>query len=173
MNRIPVCHFRTKIGELLLGECEDKICLLGFRYRKMRSAVDKRIKQGLQAQYVVAETPLLQDLKSEISAYLAAEITEFSLPILTVGTDFQKRVWQVLLQIPYVAVITYADLAEKVENKTAIRAVATANGVNAMSLIVPCHRVMGSDGELRGYAGGLMVKQRLLNMESHLSMLDH
>ncbi len=172
MNKISICYYRTKIGELLLGEYQNKICLLDFRHRKMRSTVDKRIQQGLQAEYTVEETPLLQGLKSEINAYLAAEIRKFSLPIFTVGTEFQKRVWQVLLQIPYGKVITYADLAEKVENQTAVRAVATANGANAMSLIIPCHRVIGSDGELRGYAGGLKVKQRLLNLESRQAVLD-
>ena len=82
------------------------------------------------------------------------------------GTDFQKTVWQSLLQIPYGKTMTYLDLSRNMGNEKAIRAIASANGANAISIIIPCHRIIGSNGELVGYAGGLPTKKRLLQLES-------
>ncbi|MGB2272160.1 MAG: methylated-DNA--[protein]-cysteine S-methyltransferase, partial [Pseudomonadales bacterium] len=84
------------------------------------------------------------------------------------GTDFQKNVWQALIDVPFGNTSTYLKLAETINNKTAIRAVANANGANALSIIIPCHRIIGSNGKMVGYAGGLQAKQKLLSLENDM-----
>jgi len=165
LNQIDIQYYKTKIGELILGSFNNKICLLDYRYRKMRSIVDKRIKKGLNAEFIEKENDLLIDLKMQIDEYLNGERKEFEIQILTVGTDFQKSVWNGLLEIKYGQTASYLDLAKKINNGKAVRAVAGANGANAISLIIPCHRIIGNKGELIGYGGGLPVKKKLLELE--------
>ncbi len=93
---------------------------------------------------------------------------EFDIPFITVGSDFQKSVWDALLKVPYGTTSTYLQLAKDINNKKAVRAVANANGANSMSIIIPCHRIIGSNGELTGYGGGLPLKKRLLELEQNL-----
>ncbi|MFE7130493.1 methylated-DNA--[protein]-cysteine S-methyltransferase [Streptomyces sp. NPDC057638] len=103
----------------------------------------------------------------QLDAYFARELTTFDLPLdLSAGTDFQRRVWERLLAIPYGETRSYGELAHELGNPQASRAVGLANGKNPVSIIVPCHRVIGSTGSLTGYGGGLTRKQRLLSFES-------
>ncbi|MFI0986633.1 methylated-DNA--[protein]-cysteine S-methyltransferase [Streptomyces exfoliatus] len=102
----------------------------------------------------------------QLDAYFSGELTEFDLPLHLVGTPFQVRVWERLLRIPYGETRTYGELAEELGNPAASRAVGLANGKNPVSIIVPCHRVIGAGGGLTGYGGGLDRKQRLLAFES-------
>ncbi|MFF3842968.1 methylated-DNA--[protein]-cysteine S-methyltransferase [Streptomyces sp. NPDC001930] len=102
----------------------------------------------------------------QLDAYFAGELTEFDLPLNLIGTPFQMRVWEGLLRIPYGETRTYGELAEELGNPSASRAVGLANGKNPVSIIVPCHRVIGAGGGLTGYGGGLDRKQRLLAFES-------
>ena len=101
----------------------------------------------------------------ELSEYFAGKRKEFDLPLLFVGTDFQKKVWEGLCKIPYGETVSYGAQAERLGCPKAVRAVATANGANAIAVFVPCHRVVGSDGSMTGYAGGLDVKRFLLSLE--------
>ena len=101
----------------------------------------------------------------QLAAYFAGELTDFDLPLAPGGTDFQRRVWAALQTIPYGETWTYGQLAEKIGNAAAIRAVGLANGRNPISLVIPCHRVIGSDGSLTGYGGGLERKRFLLDLE--------
>ncbi|WP_067140482.1 methylated-DNA--[protein]-cysteine S-methyltransferase [Oceanivirga salmonicida] len=165
MNEINVFYYKTKIGELIIGSYENKLCLLDFRWRRMRTTVDNRIKKELQAEFVEKETKLIIKTKKQIDEYLEGKRKKFNIPLLTVGTDFQKQVWTELINIPYGQTVSYLDLANKINNPKAVRAVAGANGANAISVIIPCHRVINSNGELGGYGGGLAVKKRLLKIE--------
>ncbi len=165
MGNINVQYYKTKIGELILGSFEGELCLLDFKYRRMRTTVDKRIKQGLNAEFIEGDDELLETTRQELDEYLAGKRKAFDIPLLTVGTDFQKSVWNALMKVPYGATSTYAELAEAIGNKQAVRAVAAANGANAIGIIIPCHRIIGSGGELVGYGGGLPVKKRLLKLE--------
>lgn len=158
-------YFHTPYGELVLGESGGELCLCDWKYRKMRDQVDNRIQTGLQAEFKLEETELLNEAKSQLNEYFAKERTSFDLPLLFVGSDFQKSVWEKLLTIPYGKTTSYLELSRILGDEKAIRAVATANGANAISIIVPCHRVIGSDGSLTGYAGGLNAKQKLLQLE--------
>lgn len=159
---------KTLYGELIIGSFEGRICLCDWYYRKMRKTIDKRIILRLDASYKEGSSDIIEETKIQLSQYFAGERKEFNIPLLLVGSDFQKSVWDALLQIPYGSTDTYMGLSKKLENKKAIRAVAGANGANAISIIVPCHRIIGSDGRMVGYAGGLSVKKKLLILEGAL-----
>ncbi|MEO9531395.1 MAG: methylated-DNA--[protein]-cysteine S-methyltransferase [Crocinitomicaceae bacterium] len=108
-------------------------------------------------------------LKAELSAYFEGKLKNFSVPIKPKGTEFQEKIWQLLCEIPIGEKRSYTELSESFGDKKAIRAVATANGANPITILIPCHRVIGSDGNLRGYAWGLDKKRKLLELESQHS----
>jgi len=109
--------------------------------------------------------PVLLEAAGQLRAYFAGSLREFSLPLEVGGTDFQLRVWRKLRDIPYGETWSYRDLAVALGNPTAVRAVGAANGANPLPIIMPCHRVIGSNGKLVGYGGGLTLKKRLLEIE--------
>ena len=163
---IHIQYYKTRaLGELILGSYHEQLCLLDFRYRKMRQTVDKRLQRYLGAEFVEQDNTVLTATRQQLDAYLAGERTAFDLPLLFAGTDFQKAVWNALLEIPYGSTASYLSLAQHLNKEKAVRAVASANGANAIAVIVPCHRIIGSHGELVGYGGGLPIKQRLLQLE--------
>lgn len=165
MGMIHIQYRQSRVGELILGVFDGRLCLLDFRYRKMRERVDKRIKLGLNADYVEHGDPILDLTSQQLDEYFAGDRKEFDLPLLMVGSDFQKRVWSALIEVPYGKTTSYLELSKSINAEKAVRAVAAANGANAMSMVIPCHRVIGSDGELIGYGGGLAAKKRLLQLE--------
>ncbi|WP_461536819.1 methylated-DNA--[protein]-cysteine S-methyltransferase [Spongorhabdus nitratireducens] len=169
MNQINIQYYKTGLAEFILGSYEGKLCLLDFRYRKMRETVDNRLQNGLGAHFVEQDDAVLQQTRKQIDEYLQGQRKSFDLPLLTVGTDFQKSVWEALINIPYGETASYLDLARDINNEKAVRAVAAANGANAIALIIPCHRIIGSNGQLTGYGGGLPVKQKLLSIEKQLA----
>lgn len=109
--------------------------------------------------------PVLREAERQIGAYFAGELRVFNLPLAFAGTEFQESVWRALLTIPFGETRSYAALARQIGRPTAFRAVGAANGRNPISIIVPCHRVVGTDGGLTGFAGGLDAKERLLDFE--------
>jgi len=165
LKKINIQYFKSSLGELVLGSFEDQLCLCDWRYRKMRSAIDQRITSGLTAEYIEKETAVITQAQNQLTEYLEGQRKKFDIPLLIIGTEFQKSVWNELLKIPFGKTETYLGLSKKLKNETAIRAVASANGANAISIIVPCHRIIGSDGALVGYAGGLAAKKKLLQLE--------
>ena len=167
INQINIQYFKTKIGELITGSFDGKLCLLDFRYRKMRTTVDNRIKNRLKAEYVEKDDEILKKTRKQLDEYLNGDRREFNIPLLMVGTDFQKKVWNALMNVPHGFTSTYLQLAKNINNEKAVRAVANANGANSIGLIIPCHRIIGSNGELVGYGGGLPVKKRLLKLEQN------
>jgi methylated-DNA-[protein]-cysteine S-methyltransferase len=110
--------------------------------------------------------PVLMDAKIQLKDYFAGKRTRFDLPLDMQGTDFQKKVWTQLLKIPFGETRSYGELAKKIGNTNASRAVGAANGKNPLSIVVPCHRVIGASGKLTGFAGGLEAKAHLLGMEA-------
>ncbi len=168
MNKIKIQYFKTPFGELILGSFKDKLCLADWRYRKMRASIDKRIQKGLKVKYFEEDSSIIKQTILQFNEYFEEKSKVFNIPILLVGTDFQKKVWEALIRIPYGKTDSYLGLSKKLENEKAVRAVATANGANAISIIVPCHRIIGSNGNLVGYAGGLNTKKKLLNLEGYL-----
>jgi methylated-DNA-[protein]-cysteine S-methyltransferase len=109
--------------------------------------------------------PVLVETERQLRAYFAGKLRRFSLPLDFQGTAFQQSVWQALLTIPFGATRSYAEIARQIGRPKAVRAVGAANGRNPISIVAPCHRVIGSDGALTGYAGGLAAKQHLLGLE--------
>ena len=165
-NKISIQYLKTNYGELILGSFDDKLCLCDWRYRKMRSTIDLRIQKGLNTSYLEQSTSVIIDTISQLESYFAGHLKQFEIPIKLIGSDFQKSVWDELLKIPFGQTETYLGLSKKMGKPNAIHAVASANGANAISIIVPCHRIIGSSGELIGYAGGLSAKKKLLLHES-------
>lgn len=165
MNVIYTSSYQSPVGELLIGALDDQLVLCDWRYRKMRSSIDQRIIKATDAEYKDEHHPLIEETVRQLSSYFACELKQFDLPLNPIGTDFQKQVWQELLRISYGDTISYAQLSDRMNHKEAIRAIASANGANAISIIIPCHRVIGSNGDLVGYAGGLPAKKRLLKLE--------
>ncbi|MBD77753.1 MAG: cysteine methyltransferase [Crocinitomicaceae bacterium] len=164
-HKITIEYFKTPFGELILGAFQDQLCLCDWRYRKKRDAIDHRIKSALGTEYEIGASPILEKTKLQLTEYFNGERAEFDVPLLLVGSDFQKLVWNALLKIPFGKTQTYLELSRTLGNEKAIRAVASANGANAISVIVPCHRIVGSDGSLTGYAGGVATKKKLLQLE--------
>ncbi len=166
MIPVKIRYHKTPAGELILGSYEEKLCLCDWHYRKGRETVDARIRNFLSSEYVEESSPVIQEAINQLDEYFKKERKEFDLPLLLCGTDFQQSVWKELMQIPFGKTETYLALAKRMGNEKAIRAIASANGANAISIVVPCHRIIGSDGELVGYAGGLKAKKQLLELES-------
>lgn len=172
MNKIIIEYFKTPAGELILGAYHERLCLCDWRYRKMRAIIDKRIWEGLEASYEDGESIITQNAKRQLEEYFSGDRIYFDVPLLMVGTSFQKTVWNELMKIPFGKTESYLGLSRKIGNEKAIRSVAAANGANAISIIVPCHRIIGSDGKLTGYGGGLQAKRKLLQLEMHRQSSD-
>lgn len=116
--------------------------------------------------------PLLKEAAQQLRAYFAAELHTFDLPLTPAGTAFQQEVWSALQTIPYGETRTYSQIARVIASPKAIRAVGAANGQNPIPIVIPCHRVIGSNGKLTGFGGGLPMKRRLLDLESAQSTLQ-
>ncbi|HBH48559.1 MAG TPA: cysteine methyltransferase [Bacteroidales bacterium] len=170
MNTLHTSFYKTPYGELILGEYDRHLCLCDWRYRKMRTSIDEHISKELDVEFVDKETTVLLEAKNQLSEYFFRGRKVFNLPLLFVGSTFRKKVWNALKKVPYGNTITYLELSKRLGNENAIRAIASANGANAIAIIVPCHRVIGSDGKLVGYAGGLEAKKKLLQLEGAMSV---
>lgn len=164
-NVVEIQYYSTIVGELILGSYEQKLCLLDYVNRKNRETIDKRIQKYSNAVYVIRTNAVLEKTKKQITEFLNNERRHFNIPFVMMGTEFQQTVWKALLEVPYGNSTSYLQLAKNINNEKAVRAVASANGANAMSLLIPCHRVIGNDGSLVGYAGGLAAKKHLLSLE--------
>lgn len=143
--------YDTELGKVYIAEDCGKIVGLNFRWIE---APEK-------------ETELIKKTYQELLEYFAGKRKTFDIPLKQNGTDFQMRVWEALRQIPYGKTVTYRDIAKKVGNEKASRAVGMANHNNSICIIVPCHRVIGKNGDLTGYAEGLNVKEKLLELEAN------
>ena len=168
MKQINVQYYKTKYAQFILGSFENKLCLLDFRYRKMRTTVDNRLKKHFNAIFIEKDDDILRQTRKELDEYFNMERKKFTIPLITAGSDFQNDVWNALLNIPYGSTASYLDIAKNINNEKAVRAVANANGANSIGIIIPCHRIIGSNGELTGYGGGLPIKKRLLKLEQNL-----
>ena len=144
--------YDTEIGRIKISEKDEKIIGLVFSDYKKEDEIEK-------------ETELIKKAYTQLEEYLSGKRTEFDIEIEMIGTEFQKKVWKELLNIPYGETRSYKDIAIAIGNEKACRAVGNANNKNPIAIIVPCHRVVGSDGSMTGYAGGLNIKEKLLKIE--------
>ncbi len=165
-NTIQLQRYKSPCGDLLLGSYDGTICLCDWVDIPHHEGVLRRLQNHLHAPFEEQSSALIRETALQLDAYFAGERKHFDLPLLPLGTDFQQLVWQELLNIPYAETISYAELARRIGRPTAVRAVANANRLNALSILIPCHRVIGSNHSLTGYAAGLSVKRFLLELES-------
>jgi AraC family transcriptional regulator of adaptative response/methylated-DNA-[protein]-cysteine methyltransferase len=150
---------------MLVGATDEALCLLEFVDRRMLPNQVARVRQRLNAVFAPGRSDVSRRVVQDVEAYFAGELRSFDLPLAPCGTDFQKEVWGALAEIPYGETRSYADVAAALGRPKAVRAVGAANGMNALAIVVPCHRVVGADGRLTGYGGGLWRKRRLLDLE--------
>lgn len=180
-SRILTVHYQAPCGEMLLGSLGNRLCLCDWTHELHPGRVANRLRRILKAEsedcgQISGDTPgqsafpeiLLRTVR-ELDEYFRGERKEFDIPLLLAGSEFQKRVWQQLRHIPYGQNVSYGELAAAIGAPKSVRAVANANGANAISIILPCHRVIGSDGSLTGYGGGIDTKRYLLELESNKS----
>lgn len=146
--------YETKIGKITITECDSQLVSIDFG--------DPSTKQ-----LNISETPFIKEVHKELEEYFKGTRKTFQLPLALKGTPFQKKVWQTLMTIPYGETMTYKQVAEAIGNPKACRAVGMANNRNQIPIIIPCHRVIGTNGKLVGYAGGLHIKEKLLEMEEN------
>lgn len=158
--------YEAPCGTLLLGSFGDRLCLCDWQTEKHREHVDHRLCRLLDAKFEEGSSEVLDRTINQLDEYFKGNRREFNIPLQFVGTEFQKKVWQALLAIPYGKTVSYGEIARWIGMPKAVRAVANANGANSMSILAPCHRVIGSDHSLTGYGGGLAVKEYLLKLES-------
>ena len=167
---IQVQYYQSPYGELILGSFEGKLCMCDWVNEKRREVIDKRLQKALHADYCTQGSEVIAKAILQLEEYFARKRKAFDIPLLFIGTDFQKSVWQELLNIPYGKTVTYAELASAIAERRGLahmsaQAVGGAVGHNPISIIIPCHRVVGSGGSLTGYAGGIDRKIRLLSLE--------
>ena len=155
-NRVYYSYTKSPQGDVLVARTESGLTHISFQAGAKPVTVEKHwVKDG----------GMLSEAREQLYAYFYGELQDFDLRLAPEGTDFQQRVWEALQRIPCGETMTYADVAEMIGQPTATRAVASANAQNPLPIVIPCHRVIGSDGKLRGYAGGLSIKAALLDLE--------
>ncbi|WP_057938008.1 bifunctional transcriptional activator/DNA repair enzyme AdaA [Algoriphagus resistens] len=162
---IDLKRIETPLGTMYACAVAEGVCLLEFTDRKMLETELKSLCKLLNAVIVQGENEHFKVLEHELSEYFAGKRKSFNTPLFTPGSEFRNRVWQALQQIPFGTTRSYLEQAKAIGKPEAVRAVANANGMNRISILIPCHRVVGTDGSLTGYGGGIWRKQWLLNME--------
>jgi len=166
---IRTVRLNTPIGEMIAGATEDGVCLLEFTDTRKLSPELRDLERLLGTTIEEGDNSYLKMLKTQLSGYFEGKIQEFTVPVVIPGSEFQKIVWQELMNIPFGSTRSYHRQAEILEIPGSARAVANANARNRISIVIPCHRVIGSDGRLTGYAGGLKRKKWLLDHEKRYS----
>ncbi len=156
-NSYSYCVWASPVGRLLLVGDHDGLHGLHFQDGKHPMNIDKAWQENRR---------LFKDVIKQLEQYFSGRLQKFSVPLALEGTKFQRSVWRALTTIPYGATMSYGAIAKKVGNAHASRAVGAANGQNPVSIIVPCHRVIGGNGQLVGYGGGLSIKKTLLDLET-------
>ncbi len=162
-------HFHTPIGNMMMAATKDGLCLLEFEPENMNGQDIVILLKRLKGNVVQGENDHVRQAKQELTEYFNGIRQKFDVALDPIGTDFQLRVWKGLQQIPYGTTVTYMDQTRSLGDLKAIRAVASANGKNKIAIIIPCHRVIGSNGKLTGYAGGMERKRWLLDLERSYS----
>lgn len=156
----------TPLGPMLAVADEEALYLLEFVDRRGLEKEMERLRKKSKLPLIPGQNKIITSIEQELRAYFAGKLKEFKTPLFLLGTPFQKRVWEELQKIPYGETRSYADIARSIGHPTAFRAVARANGTNQICIVIPCHRVINSSGELGGYGGGIARKKRLLALEN-------
>jgi len=161
----------TPIGEMVAAATKTHLVLFEFAHRRMLPVQLQRLEAAVGGELVAGESAIITQLRRELDEYFRGARREFTIPLYAPGTPFQMKVWNELLRIPVGTTTSYARVASAIGHPTAVRAVARANGDNRIAILIPCHRVIGSDGSLTGYGGGLSRKKKLLDLEARTTEL--
>lgn len=162
LNRIT-----TPLGPMLAGVTENALCLLEFIDRRMLETQLQTLQKRLNAAFMPGSNHITEQTADQLTRYFNGSLKQFSINLKLSGTDFQQKVWRRLQAIPYGQTRSYKEQAQHIGKRKAVRAVARANGKNRIAVVIPCHRVIGSDGSLTGYGGGLRRKKYLLELEQN------
>ncbi|MEW4367897.1 bifunctional transcriptional activator/DNA repair enzyme AdaA [Aliikangiella maris] len=165
-HTITIAYLPTPLGVMIAGTSEQGICLLEFADRIRLQIQIERLAKLFKSRFVLGTHPFIEQLSTELHQYFCGQQKRFSVPLDLPGTVFQREVWQALIDVPYGQSRSYQQQAAVIERPKAVRAVAKANADNRIAIVIPCHRILGKDGKLTGYAGGLWRKQRLLELEA-------
>jgi O-6-methylguanine DNA methyltransferase len=169
-NTLVLTKIATPFGELLAGASEKGICLLEFTDTERLKFQIPRLEKNFSCKVSNGDSPFFAQLKQQLTAYFQGEKDCFSdIPLDLKGTEFQMKAWQALRAIPYGETRSYQQQAEAIDKPKAVRAVASANRNNRISILIPCHRVIGKNGKMAGYGGGIWRKEFLLKLEGSLS----
>jgi AraC family transcriptional regulator of adaptative response/methylated-DNA-[protein]-cysteine methyltransferase len=155
----------SPLGPIMLAANSKGLCMAEFSDRRMLEHQAETLRRYFRCAIVPGENEFIKKAKHELNEYFEGKLTGFSIPLVFPGTEFQQKVWGELLKIPYGETISYEELARRTGDRKASRAVGSANGLNRIGVIIPCHRVVNKNGKLGGYGGGLWRKQWLLDME--------
>lgn len=164
-SSIIIKRHDTPVGTLTIGSYENQLCLCDWDEGWHHQETINRLLRILKCSIEEGSTPTIEQAIHELDEYFAGKRQQFSIPLLPVGTDFQRQVWNALLEIPFGQTISYGEEARRIGRPQSCRAVANANGRNALAIFIPCHRVIGSNGSLTGYGGGMANKRLLLELE--------
>jgi len=167
MQTINIQIYNSPFGDLILGSFGNHLCLCNWKNGRKREMIDQKLQKLLKSRYAEADSDVINRAIKQLDEYFDGKRTTFDIPLLPVGTDFQKQVWEKLLEIPYGKTISYGEQAKMTGSPKAVRSVANINGLNAISIFIPCHRVIGHNGSLTGYGGGLDAKKHLLELEKN------
>lgn len=168
-THIIIQKYTSPCGELVVGDYDGRLCLCDWTHSQKHEANRRRLVRLLRADFAEGLTPVIERATAQLDEYFAGVRRDFDVPLLFAGTEFQKKAWETLLTIPYGQTVSYGEMARLIEMPKAVRAVAAAIGANALSIIAPCHRIIGRSGSLTGYAGGLEAKRFLLELEQELT----
>lgn len=163
------CTFETPLGAMTACATPAGVCLLEFHDRRALSSEVRFLQEHFESDFPEGTSPHLTALQAELGAYFAGERCTFRVPLNAPGTPFQTRVWEALLALPCGVTTSYLAIAKTLSQPTATRAVARANGQNRIAVVIPCHRVIGSDGSLTGYGGKLWRKRWLIDHEAKMA----
>ena len=165
-SKLVYRYLDSPLGSLIIGTTSKGCCLLEFNDRYSLFDINSRYKKWYQADCVEGSHPTLDNLENELKDYFNGDLRKFSIPLDLRGTSFETSVWNELLTISYGETRSYHDIAKALGKPSASRAVGRANGNNPVAIVVPCHRVIASNGKLHGYGGGLWRKEKLIILES-------
>ena len=163
---VCVQYYDSPCGRLVLGSVGEELCVCDWFDKPCAERNKRRLARLLNANIIEKSTVVITQAKVQLDEYFAGKRNIFDVPLHPTGTVFQQSVWNALLEIPYGETRTYKDIAMRIENIKGVRAVAQAIGANGISIFIPCHRVIGSNHSLTGFAGGLEAKSILLKLEN-------
>lgn len=169
MDSIHIQYYNSPCGEMVLASMGNELCLCDWNEMPCAERNKHRLTKYMNAEFKVETSYVLEQTKKQLDEYFSGTRKAFDIPLHPVGTEFQQQVWNTLLEIPYGETRSYKDIALSIANPKGIRAVAQAIGANGISILIPCHRVIGSNHSLTGFAGGIEAKRILLEIEREMS----